>query len=136
MNRDDIIRMAGHREVPPWVLKLVMDCVEVEREACVKLCQELGKKQTRRMKMKVSFEMEDAQVDAILVQVLEDHIVYTYTDFFWHTEDREYNEKLKEALWVVFDYFAGEEAAKDLKNSVEDKYDDGEEDERETPEGI
>jgi hypothetical protein len=88
------------------------------------------------MKVKVSFEMEDAQVDAILVQVLEDHIVYTYTDFFWHTEDREYNEKLKEALWVVFDYFAGEEAAKDLKNSVEDKYDDGEEDERETPEGI
>jgi len=32
MNRDDIIRMAGHREVPPWVLKLVMDCVEAERE--------------------------------------------------------------------------------------------------------
>jgi hypothetical protein len=34
MTRDDIIRMAGHREVPPWALKLVMDCVEAEREAC------------------------------------------------------------------------------------------------------
>jgi hypothetical protein len=37
MTRDDIIRMAGHREVPAWVLKLVMDCVEVEREACAKV---------------------------------------------------------------------------------------------------
>jgi len=36
MTRDDIIRMAGHRDVPPWVLKLVMDCVEAEREACAK----------------------------------------------------------------------------------------------------
>jgi len=34
VNRDDIIRMAGHREVPPWVMKLVQDCVETEREAC------------------------------------------------------------------------------------------------------
>ena len=34
LSRQDIIRMAGHREVPPWVMKLVMDCVEAEREAC------------------------------------------------------------------------------------------------------
>jgi hypothetical protein len=34
MNRNDIIRMAGHREVPPWVMKLVQDCVNAEREAC------------------------------------------------------------------------------------------------------
>jgi hypothetical protein len=39
MNRDDIIRMAGHREVPPWVMKLVQDCVDAEREACAKLCE-------------------------------------------------------------------------------------------------
>lgn len=32
MNRDDIIKLAGHREVPPWVMKLVMDCVAAERE--------------------------------------------------------------------------------------------------------
>jgi hypothetical protein len=37
VNRDDIIRMAGHREVPPWVMKLVIDCVEAEREACAKM---------------------------------------------------------------------------------------------------
>jgi len=36
MNHDDIIRMAGHREVPAWVMKLVQDCVEAEREACAK----------------------------------------------------------------------------------------------------
>jgi hypothetical protein len=40
VNRDDIIRMAGHREVPPWVMKLVMDCVEAEREACARACEE------------------------------------------------------------------------------------------------
>ena len=34
MNRDDIIKLAGHREVPPWAMKLVQDCVEAEREAC------------------------------------------------------------------------------------------------------
>ena len=34
MTREDIIRMAGHREVLPWIMKLVMDCVEAEREAC------------------------------------------------------------------------------------------------------
>jgi hypothetical protein len=36
MNRDDIIKLAGHREVPPWVMKLVQDCLEAEREACAK----------------------------------------------------------------------------------------------------
>ncbi|NBO27462.1 MAG: hypothetical protein EBU96_11880 [Actinobacteria bacterium] len=36
MTREDIIRMAGHRDVPPWVMKLVMDCVEAEREECAK----------------------------------------------------------------------------------------------------
>jgi hypothetical protein len=34
MTREDIIRMAGHREVPPWVMKLVMDFIEAERETC------------------------------------------------------------------------------------------------------
>jgi hypothetical protein len=39
MTRDDIIRMAGHREVPPWVMKLVQDCVDVEREECAKCAE-------------------------------------------------------------------------------------------------
>jgi len=38
MTREDIIRMAGHRDVTPWVMKLVMDCVEAEREECAKMC--------------------------------------------------------------------------------------------------
>lgn len=41
MNRDDIIKLAGHREVPPWVLKLVMDCVEAEREKDTALFRQL-----------------------------------------------------------------------------------------------
>jgi hypothetical protein len=48
MNRDDIIRMAGHREVPPWVLKLVMDCVDAEREACAKVCAEAIRARTNQ----------------------------------------------------------------------------------------
>jgi len=40
VNRDDIIRMAGHREVPPWAMKLVQDCVDAEREACAMVCDD------------------------------------------------------------------------------------------------
>ena len=32
INRDTIIERARHRQVPEWVIKLVMDCVEIERE--------------------------------------------------------------------------------------------------------
>ena len=46
MTRDDIIRMAGHREVPPWVMKLVMDCVEAEREQCVDVAMKLMEDKT------------------------------------------------------------------------------------------
>jgi len=42
MNRDDIIRMAGHRDVPPWVLKLVQECVEAERETCAEMVKLLA----------------------------------------------------------------------------------------------
>jgi hypothetical protein len=81
------------------------------------------------MKMKVTVEMDDDAFDLIMVRALEEHIRYCYGDVYYLEEDVEWNEKLKQALWVVFEYFAGEEAAKDLKNSTEDKYDDGEEDE-------
>ena len=79
--------------------------------------------------MKVTVEMDDDAFDLIMVRALEEHIRYCYGDVYYLEEDVEWNEKLKQALWVVFEYFAGEEAAKDLKNSTEDKYDDGEEDE-------
>ena len=79
--------------------------------------------------MKVTVEMDDDAFDLIMVRALGEHIRYCYGDVYYLEEDVEWNEKLKQALWVVFEYFAGEEAAKDLKNSIEDKYDDGEEDE-------
>lgn len=70
--------------------------------------------------MKVTVEMDDDTFDLIMTRALEDHILYTYNDFVsLHPDDVEFNEKLKEALWVVFDYFAGEEKAKELKNLIE-----------------
>lgn len=40
MTQDQIKELAGHRYVSPWVIKLVQDAVEIEREACAKLCEE------------------------------------------------------------------------------------------------
>ena len=43
MTNQEIKELAGHREVPPWVMKLVADAVakavEHERNECVKLCE-------------------------------------------------------------------------------------------------
>lgn len=39
MNLNDIEKLAGHRHLPAWVLKLVADAVEEEREACAKVCE-------------------------------------------------------------------------------------------------
>lgn len=36
MTQDEIKELAGHREVSPWVMKLVGDAVAKEREACAK----------------------------------------------------------------------------------------------------
>jgi hypothetical protein len=75
--------------------------------------------------MKVTVEIDDDAFDLIMVKTLEDHILYTYNDFFYndffslHPDDVEWNEKLKQALWVVFEYFAGEEKAKSLKDLIE-----------------
>ena len=41
MTLQEIQELAGHREVPPWVVKLVGDAVAKEREACAKVCDEL-----------------------------------------------------------------------------------------------
>ena len=43
MNLDQIKELAGHRDVSPWVIKLVQDAVEIERENCAKVCDEKGK---------------------------------------------------------------------------------------------
>lgn len=39
MTQDEIIELAGHRKVSPWIIKLVNDAVAKEREACAKLCE-------------------------------------------------------------------------------------------------
>ena len=38
MTQQEIQELAGHREVSPWVVKLVGDAVAKEREACAMLC--------------------------------------------------------------------------------------------------
>jgi len=40
MTLDEITKLAGHRTVPPWVMKLVQDAVSAEREACAKVCEQ------------------------------------------------------------------------------------------------
>ena len=41
MTPNEIEKLAGHRTVSPWVMKLVLEAVELEREACAKACEEL-----------------------------------------------------------------------------------------------
>jgi hypothetical protein len=43
MTLQEIQDLVGHRDVPPWVVKLVGDAVAREREACAKLCDDLDK---------------------------------------------------------------------------------------------
>jgi hypothetical protein len=68
--------------------------------------------------MKVTVEMNDDAFDLIMVRALEEHIRYCYGNVYYLEEDVEWNEKLKQALWVVFEYFAGEEAVENLKKQV------------------
>ena len=37
MTTQEILELAGHRDVPPWVMKLVADCVAKEREDILQL---------------------------------------------------------------------------------------------------
>lgn len=46
MTLQEIQDLSGHRDVPPWVVKLVGDAVAKEREACAKVCDELSDKHT------------------------------------------------------------------------------------------
>lgn len=41
MTSKEIEELAGHRQVPAWVVKLVSDAVAIEREACAKLVYEI-----------------------------------------------------------------------------------------------
>lgn len=39
MTQDDITRLAGHRLVSPWVMKLACDVANEEREKCAKIAE-------------------------------------------------------------------------------------------------
>ena len=41
MTLQEIQDLAGHRDVPPWVVKLVGDAVAREREACAEVCDDI-----------------------------------------------------------------------------------------------
>ena len=40
MTLKEIEELAGHRQVPAWVVKLVSDAVAAEREACARVAEE------------------------------------------------------------------------------------------------
>ena len=42
MNVHQIKELAGHREVSPWVIKLVQEAVEIERERILGMMEERG----------------------------------------------------------------------------------------------
>ena len=39
MTSKEIEELAGHRQVPAWVVKLVSDAVAIEREACAEVAE-------------------------------------------------------------------------------------------------
>jgi hypothetical protein len=39
MTSKEIEELAGHRQVPAWVVKLVSDAVAIEREACADVAE-------------------------------------------------------------------------------------------------
>ncbi len=39
MTSKEIEELAGHRQVPAWVVKLVADAVAIERESCLEACR-------------------------------------------------------------------------------------------------
>lgn len=43
MTQDDITRLAGHRLVSPWVMKLACDVANEEREKCAQICEDYDK---------------------------------------------------------------------------------------------
>jgi len=75
--------------------------------------------------MKVTIELNDEQIETIIADEIESHIFMTAYDIVAadndvpvHPEDDAYNRKLIPALFVVYEHFAGEEAAANLKKQV------------------
>jgi hypothetical protein len=51
MTSKEIEELAGHRQVPAWVVKLVADAVAAEREACAALCFQMWNDSLDRRKL-------------------------------------------------------------------------------------
>jgi hypothetical protein len=77
--------------------------------------------------MRVTFEMESEQLDAIIIKELENRIETCYSGSSWCEDDDAYMEDLKEALWIVLEYYTNENQLLEFRNFIEDKY--GEENE-------
>jgi hypothetical protein len=75
---------------------------------------------------KVWVQLEWEQVDALIAKELKEHIEITAREIHaestgesWvHPEDVVYNPKLLSALFIVYQHWAGEEAAESLKERV------------------
>ena len=75
---------------------------------------------------KVWVQLEWEQVDAMIAKELKEHIEITARDMraaetgegWLHSEDVAYNVKLLPALFIVYQHWAGEEAAESLKERL------------------
>ena len=65
---------------------------------------------------KVTIEIDYDQIHAIVCTQLKEHIEMVFRDH--HEPNIEYNERLLEGLFVVYDYFAGEDALKELQDEI------------------
>ena len=67
---------------------------------------------------KVTIEIDYDQIDAIVCTQLKEHIEMAFRDYYEPFADHEYNNRLLEGLFVVYDYFAGEDAVKELQDEI------------------
>ena len=70
---------------------------------------------------KVLVEMEWEQIDAIVRQEIREHIIMVEGEKngrWIHQDDEEHNKILLPALYVVYEYYAGEQAANELKEQL------------------
>lgn len=65
-----------------------------------------------------NIELSYEQMDAVTVAQLKEHIVMTIKAIDTSWSDHTYDRALLDAMWVVYDYFAGEEAVEALKKEL------------------
>jgi hypothetical protein len=67
---------------------------------------------------KATIELEYEQIDAIICTQLKEHIEMISRDNNEPFADHEYINRLLEGFFVVYDYFAGEDAVKELQDEI------------------